>query len=507
MTIKEADNIINKEIFEFSYAEADQAFTLQKEMNDDLLSKIHLAIDSALNESFSHDEIIRINKLEIDLGEIPFTHLSELIPQRLHSHVKEKLQTVLIDRKKINDDPIQENEIHDPAKTIAYFLHTGTLPWWAGHPKKFSLSETINSLLKTNVSNLKTIISENISNEQFIKRLIYQLDQNALEQIFGLIPAMASLISIIENIISYSSTSPSQFQKTNTPGEISSLITSSKSQPNGNIENHLKKFDEDLQQKKQTDHSKKIIQIIIDLVTNQLPTGTDEELRSQLKEKILILFGGSIELDKLEISIDTLVTKQFHSYFDILKKEIAVERTLQQMQTNDLSIITSGEKKFIENAGLVLIATFLPALFKELQWLEDGKFKTKELQFKGIFLLHYMATGETAAPEYTLQLNKILMGLDLDEPIPFSVELTDRERQEADQLLNDIITHWTALKNSSVEGFQGSFILRDGLLSYNEGHWLLQVEKKGYDILLEHIPWSWKTIRFDWMQTYIDTEW
>ena len=313
MTIKETDNIINKEIFEFSYAEADQAFTLQKEMNDALLSKIHIAIDSVLNETFNHEEIIKINKLEIDLGEIPFSHLSELIPQRLQNQFKEKLQAVLVDRKKINGQYRQENEIPDQLKTIEYFLHSGTLPWWAGLPKKFSLAETINSLLKTNASDLKTIISENIPNEQFIKRLIYQLDQKVVEELLGLVPGLPLLISIIENIIRYSSTPFSQFQKTHTPDEISSLISNSKSQPNGSIESHHKKTGDHLQQKKQADHSRKIIQVIIDMVANQLSTGTEEELRSQLKEKILIRFGGSIELDKLETAIDALITEQFHS--------------------------------------------------------------------------------------------------------------------------------------------------------------------------------------------------
>ena len=92
-------------------------------------------------------------------------------------------------------------------------------------------------------------------------------------------------------------------------------------------------------------------------------------------------------------------------------------------------------------------------------------------------------------------------------PTKMSIPIFKSEKQEAEQLLRDIIGHWAALKNSSVEALRGSFLLRDALLSYKNDHWLLQVERKGYDILLDHIPWSWQTIRFNWMKTYIEVEW
>jgi hypothetical protein len=194
-----------------------------------------------------------------------------------------------------------------------------------------------------------------------------------------------------------------------------------------------------------------------------------------------------------------------------LKKKVDDEKAGHPFRESELesgsNIPGKPEKIVINNAGLALIATFLPALFKELQYTENGVFKNRRLQYRALFVLHFMCTGLSASPEYDLQVNKILCGLGIEDPIPFSVELTEREKQEAEQLLNDIIGHWPALKSGSIDALRGSFLLREALLSFNHGRWLLQAERKGYDILLDRIPWSWKTTKFEWMEFYIETEW
>jgi hypothetical protein len=63
------------------------------------------------------------------------------------------------------------------------------------------------------------------------------------------------------------------------------------------------------------------------------------------------------------------------------------------------------------------------------------------------------------------------------------------------------------VKSTSLEGFRSSFLQRKGLLFEEESQWKLQVEKKGYDLLLDSIPWSFKMIKFSWMNKMMDVEW
>ena len=67
--------------------------------------------------------------------------------------------------------------------------------------------------------------------------------------------------------------------------------------------------------------------------------------------------------------------------------------------------------------------------------------------------------------------------------------------------------NWPQLKGTSVRGFRQSFIARNGTLEQQEERWLLTVEKKTHDILLESVPWSFRQIRLPWLKKYIQVVW
>jgi hypothetical protein len=175
------------------------------------------------------------------------------------------------------------------------------------------------------------------------------------------------------------------------------------------------------------------------------------------------------------------------------------------MQKEDEPVEAS--KFYISNAGLVLIANFLPLFFNELQLLENGAFTSKQNQVRAVFLLNYLCTAVETVPEYILPLNKILCGLGLEEPLPSMIALNEREKNECHDLIGEIIRNWQKLGNTSVDAFRDSFLNRDGILSFENNGWKLQVERKGYDILLESLPWSFVLIKLGWMDEIITTEW
>jgi len=70
-----------------------------------------------------------------------------------------------------------------------------------------------------------------------------------------------------------------------------------------------------------------------------------------------------------------------------------------------------------------------------------------------------------------------------------------------------VISHWSALKATSVPGLRTSFIERPGLLRQIDGGWRLHVERRPYDLLLERIPWSFSLVRLPWMDRPLFVEW
>jgi hypothetical protein len=165
------------------------------------------------------------------------------------------------------------------------------------------------------------------------------------------------------------------------------------------------------------------------------------------------------------------------------------------------------ETIYIHNAGLVLLHPFLTTYFSRLALMEKGKFLQQESIFKGVHLLQFLIDGKQKHPEQDLALNKILCGLPVEEPVPTEVSFTQREKDVSMELLQVIAERWEKLKNTSVEGFRISFLQRDGALTKGEDSWKLRVDQRGYDVLLQTLPWSFGMIKTSWMEKILYVEW
>jgi len=161
----------------------------------------------------------------------------------------------------------------------------------------------------------------------------------------------------------------------------------------------------------------------------------------------------------------------------------------------------------VDNAGLVILWPFLERFFRRLDLLDEAQFRGSAAANRAVALLQNMASEDPAAPEYLLALNKVLCGMSPSDLYAFDDPLSDTETEECTQLLEAAIGHAPVLRNMSVEGFRGSFLLRKGVLSTEDGSWLLRVEAETYDVVLERFPWSFAWVRLPWMPSPLRVEW
>jgi hypothetical protein len=172
---------------------------------------------------------------------------------------------------------------------------------------------------------------------------------------------------------------------------------------------------------------------------------------------------------------------------------------------DSLSIHPSEEAIYIDNAGLVLLHPFLSLFFEAVGVAREGKLLQPD---RALGLLHFLGTGQVTAPEHELVLPKILCDLDPETPVGGDCVLSEDEKKEATALLEAVIRHWEALRNTTPEGLRGTFLLRSGKLSLrNDGEWLLQVESKSFDVLLDQLPWGFSMIQLPWMRRMLRVEW
>jgi len=89
---------------------------------------------------------------------------------------------------------------------------------------------------------------------------------------------------------------------------------------------------------------------------------------------------------------------------------------------------------------------------------------------------------------------------------PF-IELSEAEKESAESLQHGLINNWEKVKNSTPEGIQETFLQREGILRFGTDKIMLEVDKKGVDVLLKSIPWNISLVKLSWMKKPIYVEW
>ncbi|MDZ7605386.1 MAG: contractile injection system tape measure protein [Cyclobacteriaceae bacterium] len=166
-----------------------------------------------------------------------------------------------------------------------------------------------------------------------------------------------------------------------------------------------------------------------------------------------------------------------------------------------------GDKIFVPNAGLSIVAVYLPQFFDSLKLTIDTAFINNDAAIRATLLTQYIVTGETVFHDHDLVLNKVMCGLEIEKPVPESIEVTSDETAEAASLLHAVISHWQKLGNTSIEGLRETFLIRSGRIFEEDQSWILDVESRSFDILLDYLPWSYNFIKLPWMKKPLTVNW
>lgn len=190
--------------------------------------------------------------------------------------------------------------------------------------------------------------------------------------------------------------------------------------------------------------------------------------------------------------------------------EVVAELKVSENEVAELEEAVQPDYIPVANAGLCLFAPWIIRLFGMLDLLSEDRKDLKDMdaRIRAIFILQRLVTAEQREyKESDLAFNRLLVACPFNVPLPKSLELTDKEIETVESMLAGVKANWPKMANTSVGGFQRSFIERDGQLEQQEGKWVLTVENKAYDILLDSLPWSYKMIRLPWLKKPISVSW
>jgi len=239
--------------------------------------------------------------------------------------------------------------------------------------------------------------------------------------------------------------------------------------------------------------SGKFIKRIIELLAEEkAATGfVGEEKNTEILEKNL-----ASNLIKKLCREPVEVKESFLENKDVSKKE----------DTREIKREEAGHI-YVHNAGVVLLHPFLEQLFGTLGLLREQQWYDELSPHRAAIVLEYLVSGRDEPPEFDLPLNKIFCGLEVDEVLLPTEPLSAEMEKECDDLLREVIQHWSALKNTGIEALRETFLQRNGKLAKTEKGWLLQAEQKAVDVLLGQLPWGIGVIKSSLMHDRLYVDW
>jgi predicted RecB family endonuclease len=446
-------HIINQLSVELSVTSEQEAFGLRKDLNEVLQNEITAVIDELCSQYSSSEELIKIERLELDLGQIQTIDFKKNWIENFRQSFENQLHKVNIStfesHKKINKE--QSN-----FEILTNFLLTGQLDWWVVS-EDINLDEIFEDIIQNQAHFLKDFLVKNVQNSKIPQRILYQFSEK-------------SILQFLENI------------------QINTF--------------EYEGFFQEIYKEIKDEHLQKII------LENQEEFYLKTIFTALFKNQFQLITHEQIVLNFVQI-IQEEMNLSSEKTLEILK-DISpnyTEKYDDKNIKNDDFVEDLSNKITLQNAGIVLISPYFKHFFQELQLLDNQNFISKKAQHKAIHLIKYLATGETTFKEFDLTLEKLICGIPLNEPVPRKVDFSAHEITEADELLKSVIEHWKVLKNSSPDALRNTFFQREGILQKNELGWQINIERKTQDILLDSIPWGFSMIVPSWNNYIIYVEW
>ena len=551
------DHIIKKQTIEIKLRKRNNAFNIRESIREIFYSRILKILDDLFSEICSKNEYLIIDKLELDLGILNSKNLEEDFENKLKERLYESFiehirsgqisfsnEAVTIDGRIIMPDEqviksrtdtgekLYEKEYF--LEIVKFFIMRGILPWW-GDIDGIDTEEIFLDFIEKSPDEAADFISS--LDEKSILRIIRQFSDEVHSGLLKMIyeEEYSGIFSFLDDLKTLFSTIEYDHPENEKSEEIilfillkkAKNIVKVKSIPEQVFREFLRKSvsEQGISLPEMTAHfsaavkSLKKKKVIFKSDLPDVIVKLENELKAIEKDNEIEKRAGKHHTDE-----QTYSKKENQIYKNLRDNDIEPDSSDTEADRNlidnkrteisedsgeDLKFETDEdfEEVFISNAGLVLLNPFISRFFAKLNLIDDGKFKKTENKIKAALILQFLVTGAKEIPEHALPLNKLLCGLDISYPVPKEIDITDEIIAESEKLLKSVISHWKALKSTSVKGFRESFLMRKGKLEIRDRDFLLNVESHSFDIIMDTLPWGINIIKFDWMKKPLYVEW
>lgn len=548
---------IGRQVLELEIGLTEQALELQEIVARLFQEQSLAAMESVFDQFVKHNQVIRLEQLEVDLGKLQGNDWRQQFNSRLVEQLQHQLEQVLHSLTATTPDSFTVDSIEEePFQQLLFFCQYGRLPWWGSKAADRWLENLQTTMTSMQWQKLTRLLTQDA---KAFQRLVYTANDDFLQTIpqilYGVSDAARVQVLMSEDlpyplqalwrerfwgaVLQYFAVATTlseagikllrhllierqnlyKAEFTDTVIDIDADTGTPHSvEPLHNLPPLPQPWQTWLEQAIQSLHSDSVILVPSPDGTTAQPITDANCLQSktfqmssqaQLQQNDLSL-SNHIHITPQQINnipgeqpisdiFDSTGSTSVHSQ---VNQNSSFQSSNQHVFSADL-----GSSIYIAGAGIVIVHPFLQELFQSLNLLDDQQqFHNRQTHRRAVALLSYLTYGNANAPEYDLLLPKWLCAWAWEEPLaPY--ELTNVEQNASEELLTAVLKHWSALRSNSTEWLRQQFFLRDGTMKPVDFGWCLTVEHRAQDVLLNKLPWGLGLIHFPWMNDLLHVDW
>ncbi|MEL6812050.1 MAG: contractile injection system tape measure protein [Bacteroidota bacterium] len=502
-------HIIKHQILDLDFSGTEEVEIVCDKVSAIYKQKIGRILDEICAELFSEDPLIKIDSLSIDIGSLDTEDLEGFLPKAMKASLKEAIYKNAQDQK-VSFATSKEKVNVNEDNALIFYLKTGRMAWnfdgglaelrSAYAHKEIPMSLSLDQLLRYVDSrrrflsffeekNLFSTLRRHIPGHR--KRSLDKFE--TLKYIWSQLPKSLNrplangwqsvsrvfqspeirYLQVVEHIILGPTSRDGLSFLDILPAKYGLILRNTLQEEATRVPNH---------------HAPEVIDCINEVIAKISGSATRERQASRDDEE-----------KHPSLVLQDISTRPGDSISDVGKEN--------HSSVFPGSSFENGEREVINNAGLILLWPYLQAFFTGLGLVQKKEFVHKAASTKAVHLLHYLVFGNSDGDETEWLLNKLLCGLAPTSFVPETFELLPNEIEECNHLLEAVIKNWPALKNTGIDSLRSTFLQRDGLLAKEANGWLLKVEERAFDILLDKLTWAISVVRLPWTEYMIHTKW
>ncbi len=185
-------HVISRQICDLVVPDQEGAHGLQEEARRVLLTQVPPVLDELFTSLTRHGEVIRLDRLEVDIGVLAAGNLEDQLMLQIKTQVEDALTKEIDDRRfhqpegsfgKIAN--VEESDL----QAFRVFLETGTLPWWCSQHRSANLDSWLIDLMDQQPLELTRVLHES-GRPLVIQRIVKQFSISCQSKLLKLLSGL-----------------------------------------------------------------------------------------------------------------------------------------------------------------------------------------------------------------------------------------------------------------------------------------------------------------------------